>query len=118
MKVAIFGAGAIGGMMGVKLASAGAELSVVARGPHLAAMQTTGLTLIEGETRTTIHPRATADAAELGPQDYVIVTLKAHSLPTAAALSSPPVPLFAASLAPPRAFRGRSIENFVHKKEL
>ncbi|MCC6718963.1 MAG: 2-dehydropantoate 2-reductase [Acetobacteraceae bacterium] len=84
MKVAIFGAGAIGGMMGVKLASAGAELSVVARGPHLAAMQASGLTLIEGESRTTVHPRATADAGELGPQDYVIVTLKAHSLPAAA----------------------------------
>lgn len=84
MKVAIFGAGAIGGMMGVKLASAGADLSVVARGPHLAAMQANGLTLVEGETRTTVHPRATQDAAELGPQDYVIVTLKAHSLPSAA----------------------------------
>ncbi len=84
MKVAIFGAGAIGGMMGVKLASAGADLSVVARGPHLAAMQANGLTLVEGETRTTVHPRATQDAAELGPQDYVIVTLKAHSLPAAA----------------------------------
>ncbi len=84
MKVAIFGAGAIGGMMGVKLASAGADLSVVARGPHLAAMQQNGLTLVEGETRTTVHPRATQNAAELGPQDYVIVTLKAHSLPAAA----------------------------------
>ena len=52
-------------------------------------MQANGLTLIEkageeGETRTTIRPHATADAAELGPQDYVIVTLKAHSLPAAA----------------------------------
>ena len=84
MKVAIFGAGAIGGLMGVKLASAGAELSVVARGPHLVAIQRNGLTLIEGETETTVHPRATADAAELGPQDYVIITLKAHSLPSAA----------------------------------
>ena len=84
MKVAIFGAGAIGGMMGVKLAAAGANLSVVARGPHLAAMQQNGRTLIEGESKTTIHPRATANAADLGPQDYVIVTLKAHSLPAAA----------------------------------
>ena len=84
MKVAVFGAGAIGGMMGVKLAASGAELSVVARGPHLAAMQANGLTLIEGETRTTVHPRASADAGELGVQDYVIVTLKAHSLPGAA----------------------------------
>jgi 2-dehydropantoate 2-reductase len=84
MKVAVFGAGAIGGMMGVKLAASGAELSVVARGPHLAAMQANGLTLIEGDKHTTVHPRASADAGELGVQDYVIVTLKAHSLPAAA----------------------------------
>lgn len=84
MKVAIFGAGAIGGMMGVKLAAAGATLAVVARGPHLAAMQANGLTLVEGEARTTIHPTCTDNAATLGVQDYVIVTLKAHSLPAAA----------------------------------
>jgi 2-dehydropantoate 2-reductase len=81
MKICIFGAGAIGGYMGAKLAEAGAEVSLVARGPHLAAMQARGLTLIEeGETRT--HAvRASDDPASLGPQDYVIVTLKAHSVP-------------------------------------
>lgn len=81
MKICIFGAGAIGGYMGAKLAAVGAEVSLVARGPHLAAMQDNGLTLIEeGETRT--HKvRAVADARELGPQDYVILTLKAHSVP-------------------------------------
>ena len=84
MKIAVFGAGAIGGMMGVKLAAAGADLSVVARGPHLAAMQANGLSLVEGGQTTTVHPRCTADAATLGVQDYVIVTLKAHSLPAAA----------------------------------
>ena len=47
MKICIFGAGAIGGYMGVKLAQAGANVSLVARGPHLAAMQDKGLTLIE-----------------------------------------------------------------------
>ena len=53
MKICIFGAGAIGGYMGAKLAEAGADVSLVARGPHLAAMQARGLTLIEeGETRT------------------------------------------------------------------
>ena len=81
MKICIFGAGAIGGYMGAKLAEAGAEVSLVARGPHLAAMQARGLTLIEeGETKT--HAvRASDDPASLGPQDYVIVTLKAHSVP-------------------------------------
>ena len=46
MKICIFGAGAIGGYMGVKLAQAGVDVSLVARGPHLAAMQANGLTLI------------------------------------------------------------------------
>lgn len=88
MKVAVFGAGAIGGMMGVKLAAAGADVSFVARGPHLAAMQQDGVTLLaspeEGGEDITVRPRCVADAAELGVQDYVIVTLKAHSLPSAA----------------------------------
>jgi 2-dehydropantoate 2-reductase len=53
MKICIFSAGAIGGYMGTKLAEAGADVSLVARGPHLAAMQARCLTLIEeGETRT------------------------------------------------------------------
>jgi 2-dehydropantoate 2-reductase len=82
MKICIFGAGAIGGYMGVKLAQAGADVSLVARGPHLAAMQVNGLTLIEeGGELTTVPVMASDDPAELGPQDYVIVTLKAHSVP-------------------------------------
>lgn len=82
MKICIFGAGAIGGYMGVKLAQAGAEVSLVARGPHLAAMQAGGLTLIEeGGERVTVPVRASDNPADLGPQDYVIVTLKAHSVP-------------------------------------
>jgi 2-dehydropantoate 2-reductase len=81
MKICIFGAGAIGGYMGAKLAEAGAEVSLVARGPHLAAMRDKGLTLIEeGETKT-FAVNASDDPAALGPQDYVIVTLKAHSVP-------------------------------------
>jgi 2-dehydropantoate 2-reductase len=82
MKICIFGAGAIGGYMGVKLAQAGADVCLVARGPHLAAMQVNGLTLIEeGGELTTVPVMASDDPAELGPQDYVIVTLKAHSVP-------------------------------------
>ncbi len=81
MKICVFGAGAIGGYMGAKLAQAGADVSLVARGPHLAAMQENGLTLIEEDERTTVSVSVSEDPAALGVQDYVIVTLKAHSVP-------------------------------------
>ena len=81
MKVCIYGAGAIGGYLGVQLARAGADVSLVARGAHLEAMRANGLTLlIDGEERNArLH--CTDDPAELGPQDYVFVSLKAHSVP-------------------------------------
>lgn len=90
MKVCIFGAGAIGGLMAAKLAQKGdADVTVIARGPHLAAMQANGLRLrSEGEEIVT-RPRCVASAAEAGPQDYVLVTLKAHSLPGAAEQMQP-----------------------------
>ena len=82
MKICVFGAGAIGGYMGVKLAKAGVDVSLVARGPHLEAMQTKGLTLIEEDKEpVTVPITASDDPAKLGPQDYVIITLKAHSVP-------------------------------------
>jgi len=81
MKICIFGAGAIGGYMGAKLAQAGADVSLVARGPHLKAMRENGLRLIEEGGETTVPVTASDNAADLGPQDYVIVTLKAHSVP-------------------------------------
>jgi 2-dehydropantoate 2-reductase len=81
MKICIFGAGAIGGYMGAKLAEAGADVSLVARGPHLAAMKANGLTLIEEGVSKTVPVTVSDDPADLGPQDYVIVTLKAHSVP-------------------------------------
>lgn len=82
MKICIYGAGAIGGYLGVQLARAGADVSLVARGPHLAAMREHGLKLlIDGEERVA-HLRCTDDARELGHQDYVIIALKAHSVPS------------------------------------
>jgi len=84
MKVAIFGAGAIGGLLGVKLAEAGTDVTFIARGPHLAAMQSRGVTLVSGGERVTVHSRCLADPAAAGVHDYVVVTLKAHSLPAAA----------------------------------
>ena len=81
MKICIFGAGAIGGYMGAKLAQAGVDVSLVARGPHLAAMREEGLTLIEESGTTNVAVTVSDNPADLGPQDYVIVTLKAHSVP-------------------------------------
>jgi len=82
VKICIFGAGAIGGYMGARLAMAGADVSLVARGPHLAAMQARGLTLIEEDGPPQgVAVTASDDPAALGHQDYVIVTLKAHSVP-------------------------------------
>ncbi|QIG48462.1 2-dehydropantoate 2-reductase [Nordella sp. HKS 07] len=82
MKICIFGAGAIGGLVGAKLALKGdAEVSLIARGPHLEAMRKNGLILREAETETTVKVAATSDAKELGPQDYVFLALKAHSIP-------------------------------------
>jgi 2-dehydropantoate 2-reductase len=85
MKIAIFGAGAIGGYLGVKLVESGANVTLIARGAHLAAMRKNGLTLSSGGQRVTVRPFCTDDPEEAGPQDYVILTLKAHSLPKAAA---------------------------------
>lgn len=81
MKICIFGAGAIGGYMGAKLAEAGADVSLVARGPHLDAMRKNGLTLIEDGESKTLPVTVSDNPEDLGPQDYVIVTLKAHSVP-------------------------------------
>jgi 2-dehydropantoate 2-reductase len=84
MKVAVFGAGAIGGYLAVKLHQAGTQVSVIARGPHLAAMRRNGLTLrSEGET-VTVNLPCTDDPGSVGPQDFVFVTLKANGLAAAA----------------------------------
>ena len=83
MRICIYGAGATGGYLGVELARAGAEVSLIARGPHLAAMRANGLTLLkDGETRA-VRVACTDAPAELGPQDYVLIALKAHSVPGA-----------------------------------
>ena len=82
MKICIFGAGAIGGFMGVKLAQVGADVSLVARGLHLEAMKKNGLRLIEEESDITVPVMASENPEDLGPQDYVIITLKAHSVPS------------------------------------
>ena len=81
MKICIYGAGAIGGYLGVQLLRAGADVSLVARGAHLAAMRAHGLKLLMGEETHVVHPRCTDNPAELGVQDFVVICLKAHSIP-------------------------------------
>ncbi len=76
----VFGAGAIGGLLAARLEAAGTPVSVVARGAHGAAIAADGLR-VETEAGTlTTRPHVVADPAALGPQDYVFITLKAHSL--------------------------------------
>ena len=79
MRICIFGAGAIGGYLGADLARVPElDVTVIARGPHLAAIREHGLKLlVDGEERIA-HPAATDDPQEVGVQDYVILGLKAH----------------------------------------
>jgi 2-dehydropantoate 2-reductase len=80
VKVCVFGAGAIGGYLGVCLARSGAEVSLVARGPHLEAMRARGLRLQYDAEEHVAHLRCTDNATELGEQDYLIIGLKAHQI--------------------------------------
>ncbi len=80
MKICVVGAGAIGGLLAAKLAAIGHEVSVVVRGPHLAAIRERGLTLQDDGTERTFAVRATDRMTELGSQDLVIIGLKAHQV--------------------------------------
>jgi 2-dehydropantoate 2-reductase len=78
MKVCIFGAGAIGGYMAVMMKRGGVDVSLVARGPHLAAIKANGLKVVFKDKELSAAMPATNDPKELGPQDYIIIALKAH----------------------------------------
>ena len=77
MRICIFGAGAVGSHFAVRLALAGHDVSCVMRGPHLAAVRAKGLTLRVGNAEFVARVKASDDPAALGPQDFVISTLKA-----------------------------------------
>lgn len=89
MKAVIYGAGAIGGWMGVKLAQAGHDIGVVARGATLAALREHGLRLIEGGETQTVRVKAAEDPAELGVQDLVVVAVKGPAMASVAAHIAP-----------------------------
>jgi 2-dehydropantoate 2-reductase len=80
VKLCIVGAGAIGGFMGGRLARAGHEVSLIARGPHLEAIRRNGLRVIEAQDDYTVRLLATGNPEEVAAVETVIVALKAHSL--------------------------------------
>lgn len=83
MRIAIVGAGAIGGMITALLAEAGADPLLVARGKTLATLQEHGMTFVEGDHRAETRPRVVSETALEGPQDLVIIAVKAHQIESA-----------------------------------
>jgi len=81
MKICVVGAGAIGGLMGARLAQSGHAVSLIARGPHLRAIQENGLTLtVDQNSEVVRNLTATDDMTELDHQDLVVMSLKAHQI--------------------------------------
>ena len=82
MRICVVGAGSIGGHLGVLFATVGHEVTVIARGAHLAAIQKNGLRLIldDGSEHLVRHMHATDDIRSAGPQDLVILAVKANQV--------------------------------------
>jgi 2-dehydropantoate 2-reductase len=80
MTIVIVGAGAIGGYIGACLARAGADVTLIARGPHLAAMRERGLRVESPEGDFEVRPRLADRASDVGPVDVVVLGVKAHHL--------------------------------------
>ncbi len=89
MRICVFGAGAVGGHLAAKLATAGHEVSVVARGANLEAIRARGIVLHAGERKIAARVRASDRPEDLGAQDAVFVTTKATALPALAARAAP-----------------------------
>ncbi|HKV87059.1 MAG TPA: 2-dehydropantoate 2-reductase [Candidatus Dormibacteraeota bacterium] len=84
MTVAIVGAGAIGGLLGANLARSGEDVTLIARGAHLAAMRSRGLTVRGPGGEFTVRPRCSDDMGAIAGAAVVFITLKAHGIPGAA----------------------------------
>ena len=89
VKICIFGAGSVGGYLAGYLRHGGNDVSVIARGAHLAAIRAKGLTVETPDSSVTVRLPATDNPADLGQQDAVIVTVKAPALPAVAATIAP-----------------------------
>ena len=88
-RICVFGAGAVGSLIGGRLAVGGAEVSLIARGAQRAAIACGGLVVAYRGEMVRLNPPVHADPSDLGPQDYVILTVKAPSLGEAAASLAP-----------------------------
>jgi 2-dehydropantoate 2-reductase len=89
VRIVIAGAGAIGGYIGARLANAGADVVLFARGPHLQAMKDRGLRVISAEGDFDVRPNVTGDLAAIGTADVVFLGVKAHALTSLAPSLSP-----------------------------
>jgi 2-dehydropantoate 2-reductase len=89
MKFLVAGAGAIGAYVGARMARAGFDVTLFARGPHLRAMQEHGVQVKSSEGDFTAHPKIAASLDEVGPVDVVFLAVKAHGLPQLAPLIKP-----------------------------
>ena len=89
MQICVYGAGAVGGHIAARLAASGNDVSVVARGQHLKAIRENGLKLLRGGETTVSRVSASDKPADLGPQDFVLVTLKANALSAFAGACAP-----------------------------
>lgn len=89
MRVAVFGAGAIGAYYGARMSEGGADVSLIARGAHLDALRDRGLTIIAPERTSEHHLAATDDPAEIGPVDVVLFCVKSYDTRATAARLEP-----------------------------
>ena len=89
VRIAIYGAGAIGAYLGAKLALGGQDVTLIARGAHLKAMQANGVTVLTAQGELQAHPSATDDPDAVGAVDFLFLTVKAHSLTEIAPLLKP-----------------------------
>jgi 2-dehydropantoate 2-reductase len=80
MRICVVGAGSIGGLLAAKLSASGEDVTVIARGPHLAAIRQNGLKLIEPEGEIVAPVEATSTLADLGEQDLIVLAVKAHQI--------------------------------------
>ena len=89
MRFAIVGAGAIGAFLGARLSNAGHQVYLIARGPHLRAMQASGVRVLSPQGDFEAQPEVTDDYEKIGAVDVVFLTVKAHSLPAIAPRLAP-----------------------------
>ena len=89
MKICVYGAGSIGGVIGGVLAQVGHDVSLIARGAHLHALKANGCTVETGGQTFTVEIACSDNPADFGPQDYVVVAVKGPTMPSIAAGISP-----------------------------